>query len=236
MMFFPLLSSALIIFLIFRGAHWLFRSLIRRQTYWRKGNFMMIGLEFFTWVVWLFWMLNQLMLGSVIYTYLTIALALIMFGLLTWFLLRDIMAGTIFKLQHNLRPQQSIKIGKTTGRLLRLGLTTLVMESASGEQRKIPYTRLINQSVTRYDISEVADSFDFQVKVPQNATKDVWLERLERQILLLPWCSVKKPPTIFWKQQDEHSFTFTVRAYTLNAQYAYRIENYLKEHNHLVSD
>ncbi|MEQ9440229.1 MAG: mechanosensitive ion channel [Cyclobacteriaceae bacterium] len=227
--------SALALIAVFRGGHWLFRSLVRRQTYWRKGNFLLIGVEFFAWIVWLFWVIHHWVADPVIYIYLTISLALILFGLLTWFLLRDMMAGIIFKLQHNLRFQQSIQVGETSGRLLRLGLTSLVLESASGEQRKIPYTRLINQTVTRYDASEVANSFDFQLQVPQTATKDVWLGRLKQQLLLLPWCSVKKPPTIYWQKEDADTFTFVVRAYTLNEQYAHRIENYLKEQYPIAS-
>ena len=235
MIFIRIGLSALVLLAVFRGAHWLFRYLVRRSTYWRKGNFLLIGVEFFAWIIWLFWLLHQWVMDPVMYTDLTFSLALIMFGLLTWFLLRDMVAGIIFKLQHNLRSQQSIQLGDTRGRLQRLGLTSLVLESASGEQCKIPYTRLINQTVTRYDASEVANSFDFQLQVPQSATKDVWLDRLQQQLLLLPWSSVKKPPTIYWKTEDANTFTFVIRAYTLNAQYAHRIENYLKEQYPITS-
>ncbi len=88
--------------------------------------------------------------------------------LVPWFLLRDVVAGIIFKLQHTLKLNQSIRVVDTSGRLLRLGITALVLENASGEQIKIPYTKLINETVARNEASDVIEPFDFSLQVPNH--------------------------------------------------------------------
>lgn len=253
---------ALVIVLFFRLLHWLLKPLARRQTFWLRVSYLLMGVELLAWTGWLFWLIRQLVRNEAVYAYFTIGVAFLLFGLLTWFLLRDVVAGIVFKLQHNLKLNQYIRVagnsavdnptvgsptagapaagvptaGKLggnvptsiTGRLLRLGITTIVLESTTGERIKIPYTRLINESVARYEASDVIKPFDMLLQVPKTMSKDRWISTLYRQILLLPWTSTKRTPVVQWQQENEEHHTFDLRIYCLSDTQAHRIESHLR--------
>ena len=241
------LLVALGILLLFRLLHWLLRPLARRQTFWLRVSYLLMGVELLAWTGWLFWLIRQLVHNEAIYAYFTVGVAFLLFGLLTWFLLRDVVAGIIFKLQHNLKINQAVRImgtaaggtpgtesvgtptsGTITGRVLRLGITTIVLESTAGERIKIPYTKLINESVARYEASEVIKPFDMQLSVPKSMTKDRWISTLYQQILLLPWASTTRTPVVQWQQEDEQCHVFDLRIYCLSDAQAYRVETHLR--------
>ena len=242
---------ALAIVLSFRLLHWLLQPLARRQTFWLRVSYLLMGVELLAWTGWLFWLIRRLVRDPAIYSYFTIGVAFLLVGLLTWFLLRDVVAGIIFKLQHNLKPNQSLRVagspvgiplssapptslaasdsGATiTGRLLRLGITTMVLESPTGERIKIPYTKLINESVARYEASDVIKPFDMLLQVPKSMSKDRWITALYQQILLLPWTATKRTPVVQWQSEDEQHHTFELRIYCLSDTQAHRIESHLR--------
>ena len=237
MIIFVVLLVALVIAFTFRMLHWLLQPLARRQTFWLRGSYLLMGVELLAWTGWLFWVIRLLIRDSTVYAYFTGGIAFLLFVVLTWFLLRDVVAGIIFKLQHNLKLNQSIRVGRdvlgeTTGRLLRLGIATLVLESATGERIKIPYTKLINEAVARSEASDVIEPFDFSLQVPTSMSKDRWVTALRRQILLLPWALAKRMPVVQWQSENEQFHTFDLRVYTLNAAQAHQIENHLRHVYH----
>lgn len=219
---------ALVIVLAFRILHWALRPLVRRHTRWLRASYLLMGVELLVWTGWLFWVVQSLVGNQQVYTWVTVGIAFLLFGLLTWFLLRDVVAGIIFKLQHTLKLNQSIRVAEASGRLLRLGVTALVLESVSGERIKIPYTKLINEAVARNEASDVIESFDFSLQVPQSMTKDRWITTLQQQVLLLPWASAQRMPVVQWQEEDESTHTFDLRVYSLNAYQAQKIESHLR--------
>ena len=233
MMVVSIFLVALGIALLFRLVHWLMRPLARRNTFWLRISYLMMGVELLAWTGWLFWLIGQLVSNHEVYAYFTTGVAFLLFGLLTWFLLRDVVAGIIFKLQHNLKLNQSLRVGgesetAITGRLLRLGITTIVLESPAGERIKIPYTKLINESVARYDASDVIKPFDILLQVPKSMSKERWIAALVEQVLLLPWTSTKRKPMVQWKGEDEDYHTFDLRVYCLSDQQAHQVESHLQ--------
>ena len=224
---------ALGIALTFRTLHWLLGPLRRRQLFWLRLSYLLMGVELLVWTGWLFWVIRQLVHNPAVYAYFTVGVAFLGMGLLTWFLLRDVVAGIIFKLQHNLKLNQSVRVGRSdapsnrSGRLLRLGITALVLESA-GERIKIPYTQLINEAVARSEVSDVVEPFDFTLRVPTTQTKSQWMDTLRQQVLQLPWASAKRTPLVQWQSEEGQYHTFGLRVYSLNARHALLIESHLR--------
>lgn len=224
---------ALAILLTFRVLHWLLTPLLRRQLFWLRISYLLMGVELLVWTGWLFWVVRQLVLNPAVYAYFTVGIAFLLMGLVTWFLLRDVVAGIIFKLQHNLKLNQSVRVGGSdaptnrSGRLLRLGITALVLESA-GERVKIPYTQLINEAVARSEVSDVVEPFDFTLQVPTTQSKSQWIDTLGRQVLQLPWASAKRMPLVQWQAEEEQFHTFRLRVYSLNARHALLVESHLR--------
>lgn len=266
-----ILLVALVIVLLFRLLHRILQPLARRQPFWLRISYLLLGVELLAWTGWLFWVIRRLVRNPAIYAYFTIGIAFLLFGLLTWFLLRDVVAGIIFKLQHNLKLNQSIRVAGTpdsasaaggaaggavsgigslasgtsagerltgggsgiTGRLLDLGITTVTLESTTGDLIKIPYTKLINETVARHEASDVIKPFDIALQVPKSMSKDRWIAAIRRQVLLLPWASTVRLPVILWKQEDEQHHTFDIRIYCLSSTQAHHIESHLR---HVYAD
>ena len=265
-----ILLVALLIALLFRLLHRLLRPLARRQPFWLRVSYLLMGIELLAWTGWLFWVIRRVVHNQAVYAYFTIGVAFLLFGLLTWFLLRDVVAGIIFKLQHNLKINQSIRVagnpggvlpvagiptpdaaGGTgpgggsggshpllsgsgiTGRLLNLGITTITLESTTGDRIKIPYTKLINETVARHEASDMIKPFDMMLQVPKSMSKDRWIVALRRQVLLLPWASTIRVPVVQWKREDEQQHTFNLRIYCLSDEQAHRVESHLR---HVYTD
>ena len=228
-----IILGALVIFFTFRVLHWLLTPLLRRQLFWLRISYLLMGVELLAWTGWLFWVIRQLVLNPAVYAYFTVGIAFLLMGLLTWFLLRDVVAGIIFKLQHNLKLNQSVRVGRPdapinrSGRLLRLGITSIVLESA-GERVKIPYTQLINEAVARSEVSDVVEPFDFILRVPTTQSKNQWIDALRQQVLMLPWASAKRVPLVQWQSEEAQSYTFSLRVYSLNTRHALLIESHLR--------
>ena len=219
---------ALVIVLTFRMLHWFLRPLVRRHIRWLRGSYLLMGVELIVWIGWLFWVIHATVNNRTVHTFVTVGIAFLFFGLLAWFLLRDVVAGIIFKLQHTLKINQSIRVADTSGRLLRLGMTALVLDNTSGEQIKIPYTKLINEAVARSEASDTIEPFDFSLSVSKSLSKERWIAALKQQILLLPWASAQRVPVVQWQREDETSHTFDLRVYSLNASQAQQIESHLR--------
>ncbi len=228
-----IIIAALAIFFAFRVLHWLLTPLLRRQLFWLRISYLLMGVELLAWTGWLFWVVRQLVHNPAVYAYFTVGIAFLLMGLVTWFLLRDVVAGIIFKLQHNLKLNQSVRVGRSdaptnrSGRLLRLGVTSLVLESA-GERVKIPYTQLINEAVARSEVSDVVEPFDFTLRVPTTQSKSQWMDTLGRQVLQLPWASAKRMPLVQWQSEEAQFYTFSLRVYSLNARHALLVESHLR--------
>ena len=231
-----LLLVALGIGLLFRLLHWLLRPLARRQTLWQRIDYLLIGVEVLAWAAWLFWVIRHLTVNPNVYAFYTVSISLLLFGAVAWFVLRDLVAGVIFKIQHNLKVQQPIQVIGQAGHLIRLGTTTLMLEKTTGEQVKIPYTKLINETVVHNEATEVVESFDFALRLPKSQSKERWLRTLQQQVLLLPWASASRHPVIRWESEDEEGHTFGLRVHSLNAQYAQLVENHLRHVNTQTPD
>ncbi|MEO0330702.1 MAG: hypothetical protein AAF223_03305 [Bacteroidota bacterium] len=238
-----LLGIALLLFIVFRSIHYLLRPTIRRQNRWLRISNSLYVVEFTLWVIWLFQALNSVIGRSQVYPFVTVGLAFLLLILLSWFVLRDITAGIIFRLQHVPRINQSIRVipvsnnldgevapgrnNYATGRIVHLGITSLVLENGVGEQIKMPYSKVINQSIAQYEASEFIKSYEFSLQLPKSATKDHLIKELRRQILLLPWSSTKQSPVVQWRSGDEQHYNFDILVYSLSTDYALQIENYL---------
>ncbi|MEM9830380.1 MAG: hypothetical protein AAF944_07065 [Bacteroidota bacterium] len=245
MTIFSLLGLALLLFVLFRGIHYLLRPVARRQNRWLRLRNALYGLEFALWMVWLFQALNLVIGRSQLYPFVAVGLAFLLLIALSWFVLRDILAGIIFRLQHEPRINQAIRIipannrrrgedtsdgnSHTTGRIIHLGITSLMLENEVGEQIKMPYSRVVNQSIARYEASEYIKSYEFSLQLPKSKPKDKWVNVLRQQILLLPWSSTRQSPVIQWRAENDQCYVFDILVYSLSTDYALQIESHLTQ-------
>ncbi|MGK7394754.1 MAG: mechanosensitive ion channel domain-containing protein [Candidatus Cyclobacteriaceae bacterium M3_2C_046] len=187
------------------------------------------GLEFVAWLIFIFWGLDYLLKAKSYYPFLIISLVIILTGLIAWFLLRDIVAGVILRLQDGLVINQNIRFQHISGKIASLHLAHLRIVNQDGDAIKVPYSKISNEIIAEVAGKDDVDQVDLQIRLKKTFTREEYLERIRFLLLNAPWSSSKKPTFIQMKQEAQDYFLFSIKIHTLNTNHTALIEKYLKE-------
>lgn len=203
--------------------------LLKKYTKWtHKLNFIP-ALEFITWLIFIFWAIDYLFKNKMYYQYLVISIVIIVVGFLAWFVVKDFIAGIVFKVQNDLQENNNIQFGKITGIIKSQHLTHMKVETGTGQIIKIPYSRL-NQEV----ISEISDStsfeeFKFKVNTNKTLSKQDTEENIRFLVINSPWSNFNKSPVIKLISDNENNYTFDILVNALNHKHMRLIEKSITE-------
>lgn len=104
--------------------------------------------ELLLWTIIIFWSASIFLSTRSYYPVLVITLALLFTLMLTWFYLKDIVAGYIFRLRHNPVKGQILTCENIHGIVRTLGISQLTVETDEGRWLRIPYSSLVAQSLS----------------------------------------------------------------------------------------
>jgi moderate conductance mechanosensitive channel len=180
------------------------------------------------WIVFVFWLAGYLFKDRLFYPYAMVVMVLVIVGFITWFLLRDVFAGVLFKVENDLNPGDHIKIGSISGKIKSLHLTNLEIISDDGHTIKIPNARLNKELISDMSSPEGMEEFNIHLTIDKRFTKPEIEEKIKYDVALSPWSHFKTPPDIKYCKEDEHTFTYDVLVYTLNHKHFRIIEKTLK--------
>lgn len=226
----------LIIVLITGTAIFAFTAIIRillnklSQKYpsWRKLHKLYPIIGTALWTAFIFWGMGILFRDNVFYHYILMGIVLIMAGLITWFLLRDIFAGAVFRMQNDLNQDDYIKIGDISGQIKLARLTHLEVTSVNGQTIKIPNTRLSQELFTSTTTPDGMEEFNIHLLIDKRISKHEIEEKIKYELAGSPWCNYKNPPVVKLKNEDNDSYTYDVQVYTLNHQHLRMVEKILE--------
>ena len=159
---------------------------------------------------------------------LVVVLVVVLVILLSWFLVRDFIAGVLLKSQQIYKVGQIIKTAQYSGRITRMGNLHLSLQTEQGESARIPYS-VLTSSVILKQKQDFADTNFFSISVPQSLTKEEWIRKLESDILSSPWVSTKANPVIKITDETIDSYVFSISVVTLNPEHALHLETLLKK-------
>lgn len=185
-------------------------------------------LELIAWVAFVFWSTSYTLSQKSYYPVLVVVLVVVLVILLSWFLVRDFIAGVLLKSQHIYKSGQIIKTAAYSGRITRMGNLHLSLQTENGESARIPYSVLSNSVIIKQK-QDYADTNSFSLTVPQSLSKEEWVKKLESAILSSPWVSTKANPVIKITEETMDSFVFTISVVTLNPEHALHLETLLKK-------
>lgn len=219
----------IIIYVLLKILNTVYIYINKKYTKWtRKLNFIP-ALEFITWLIFIFWSIDYLFKNKMYYQYLVISIVIIVVVFLAWFVVKDFIAGIVFKVQNDLQENNNIQFGKIAGTIKSQHLTHMKIETSTGQLIKIPYSRL-NQEV----ISEISDSItyeEFKFKVTTNKTlsKQDTEENIRFLVINSPWSNFNKSPVIKLISDNENTFTFDILVNTLNNKHMRQVEKSVSE-------
>jgi small-conductance mechanosensitive channel len=130
--------------------------------------------------------------------YSPIVLSVILGGIVwvSWFAIRDFMAGVFLKAGKVCRTGDHVRLDGIEGRVKAMGLRVLEIVSASGDEIVVPYSRISRQSISRLPIVDGLARHSFRVDVPEGfpplqAKSIVWAAALNDH-----WASLKRDPQV----------------------------------------
>lgn len=154
-------------------------------------------LELGLWTIIIFWSASIFLSTRSYYPYLVMILAILFTLMVTWFYLKDIVAGFIFRVRHNPIKGQILTCSAAHGGIRLLGLSQLTIETEAGQWMRVPYSAVVNSSLSLQSPRQVVSgetTVELNAVILENPGS---MERTLRTILAQsPWCVTSKPITI----------------------------------------
>jgi small-conductance mechanosensitive channel len=186
-------------------------------------------IEFSVWMGFLIWGARHVFQTGIAGS---IALLVLIVGILTWagsFVVKDWIAGVVFKAEDRYRVDDIVCFHNTRGRLKHLGYRSLTIETDDGSTVEIPYSALVRESAIEKIPRESACAM-FKLPVPSQMPFPDARQRLRAVAMSAPWSSLNRSPNIRLVEREETHYTVEVAAYLIDQRYAPHVEAYVKQH------
>lgn len=213
-----------LIYVFLKVINTLFIYINKKYTKWTRRFNLLPAIEFFIWLIYIFWAIDFLFKNKFYYQYLVISLVFILVVFLAWFVVKDFIAGIVFKAQNDLQKNNSIQLGKTSGKIKSQHATHLKVETSSGQIVKIPYSKLNQEIISEASESTTVEEFKFKINVAKNKSKQDIEEKIRFLVINSPWSNLNVSPVIKFLSDNESTFTFEVLINTLNHKHMRLIE------------
>jgi small conductance mechanosensitive channel len=223
-----LLITGAAIFMLLSVTRVFLKRMDRKYSNWKKAWKAFPLASTIIWVIFVFWGTGLLLGERIYYPYIVVGMVLIILGLVTWYFIRDILAGALFKLQNELNQGDFIKIGDLSGQIKALRLTHLEISSETGQTVRIPYTKMNQELISNTSTPEGMEEFNIRLVHDKRYTKPELEEKIRYELATSPWCSFKQPPVLVLQNEDAESYTYDLLIYTMNHQHLRIVEKQLK--------
>lgn len=118
------------------------------------------------------------------------------YGLLTWTLFRDALAGAALRSEGLCEVGDHVSIGERSGRIVEMGLRALMVESPEGDVIAIPYSQAAQESVVLNRAVDKGATHTFVVDLPEGRDFADAAQRIRRAALCCHWSSIVKQPEV----------------------------------------
>ncbi|HCX98667.1 MAG TPA: hypothetical protein DG754_00870 [Bacteroidales bacterium] len=184
--------------------------------------------ELAIWAAFVLWVVNHALGNSEYLTLATTSVLLVFLLIISWFFLRDFIAGIILKTEFPFEINQRIAASKYDGAIKRLGYRSLELEMDNGDIVKIPYSQIASRSIHLQNMEDSLRGHETLVKastkIPVQTAKDI----ITKEVLLTPWATTKQVPTIRVVEQTDQTNSYSVHFHSVSSKYAASISQHLK--------
>ncbi len=220
---FRIILAGVIIFFVFNLVLKLIRYYVKSLMFKDKVLKVFILLEAAVWIGFIIWSINLLLSTQVINNPVILFILAVLFLLLVWFAGRDSFSGIILRLGSSLNVNQNIQTAFGSGRIKKLGLRTITIESGRGELFYIPYSRLASEKISYSRDENRCKSFEGEIKFREINSPEQIQHYITGMVLNSPYTSVKREPVISYLGVQEQLHIFRIVVFTLNEDYFNRL-------------
>jgi small-conductance mechanosensitive channel len=184
--------------------------------------------ELFVWTAFILWLVSRAFENS---DYIALATALVLFIFLliiSWYFIRDFIAGIILKTEFPFEINQRIFTNGNDGSIKKLGYRSLELEKDNGDIVKIPYSQIASASIHLQNMEDSLRGHETLIrasaKIPVITAKDLII----RELLLTPWAAINQTPSIRVIEQTDEVNTYSVHFHSVSSKHAASISQHLK--------
>jgi len=222
---------AVLLFFLMRFINWVVKILPQNYSYRKILIKVLPVIELTFWVVLIFFAARGLLKEAYHYEIVVFVLFIILIGFISWFFIRDFIAGIFIRSEYLINLNQKIKVFDTEGHIKKIGYRSLEIKSESGETVRIPYSKLSNTIITFPAIdTESFYKHSFKMEIRKDKPYTHYLEYLRFTLLNISWVIMSKEPEINLLDTTGDFYIFKIEFYALNEQHARRSELQLKKH------
>lgn len=138
----------------------------------------------------------------------------------SWFAVRDVITGVILKAGRVCQVGDQVRVEGVEGRIKRMGLRVLTIETNRGDEAIIPFSSIARESVLRTPVIDSVALHVFKLPVPPEVSVPDAKAVVREQALRSHWAALSREPEVQLVDDD----TFEVTVYALDVDHGPEIE------------
>ncbi len=148
-------------------------------------------------------------------------------ALILWWLrfaLDDFVSGIVLQAELTIEPDSWLRIGGTEGRVRRIGLRSIVLETEQGDRVIVPFGMAARSAVVTSSAPDQTRAHTFSVTAPASTGADRAAAALRAAAFNSLWSSIRRDPEIELRAETAESLQFDVTVHALADDRALDIE------------
>lgn len=175
------------------------------------------------WILFILWGLNLFYDVDKNNNPIFIALSSLLIILFLWITGRDVIAGIIFTIENSLEEGQNIYSTFAEGRIKKIGVRALRVESESGQVLIVPYSKLLSEKISIVTKENRFKNFDAEISINSDESPLKIRETINRKIMLSHYASVLLEPKINYIETENGTHKFKITASTIKEEHFHKI-------------
>jgi hypothetical protein len=187
------------------------------------------SIEAIIWLAFIIWSIRHLIQNDIWNSIGVMVVMLMVLILLSWFVLRDYLAGVVIKSDGSMRLNDRIRVRNVEGRITSMGLRSMIITADSGETVNMPYSAISGEISSKPNPSEDLISNTFNITIARHFDAAFTFNHIRKSLLNAPWSSVRKFPEIKLIKDSGDIFQFEITVYSIKVVYFQKIKEHLKQ-------
>lgn len=227
--FYKYLFFGFVLFFLIRLTFFIYPAVIKQNKYRKSLKKYLPFAEFTVWIVFIIWSMRSFFKEN---QYLAIGLLVVVLSVAvwgSWFLLKDYIAGLIFKTGKEYKEGETISLSEITGKIKEFKTRSLEVETPDGKLIHFPYAKILNLNIEKGQQKGSAKSHKFIIKAKAKKDYEDLKNNLIKTILNLPWVSIKDVPKIRFINKENNVFVTEITVFSLEYKYFHKLEQFIRE-------
>lgn len=228
-MIIKIFTLAIILFISFKLINLILRKINFSKSNKHHLNYLLPFIEFIIALSFISWVVILALQEKNHFVLSFLAIAFILLIIPTLILIRDFIFGLFLKAQNKIQEGATIKIEDINGIITNAGLFFLNIKDSHGNVKSIGYYQLKSKVISTFGENKELEKLIINLDLPIQANMSQFADKLNIQLLNIPWVAVSKPPIIESIKTENELLKVKLTIFTLNKKYSENIRLMINE-------